>query len=346
MSVQIILGEGDQQVVLSSVAGWGSLTVTDKWDTGGSGPYEATWEMTLPPMRRPKGLDTNVPCVVMVGGCPRFAGRVPDLDWSAGEFSAIGAVRESEEAIALTAAGLTTATPDAAIDAAIARGALTWKRRASLSASTIAADGDETDDQFFIQALLDAWADSVGKRWAVNARREVYAAADPTTPSWFVLPGAGEFGTDTDLMVGKLYARYKKNTTGDLGTVTAGAGLPEVAIDLTGRGTLTQAQAQQVLNGIYTKASKQKNFTNSLELNATQILTPGGLPARPYRVRAGQMMRFLALRDERNGKPYTDIVLGETEWDAEADTVTVTPIDMSNRDLESFVEEAGGSIVS
>lgn len=342
MRPEILLGAGADRVWLSSVAGWGDLHIQTRWAEGGSGPWEATWEMTLPPLYRPRGLTTDIPVAIYVGGEEVFAGRLPDTDWNAGEFSAVGAVREGEEAIALTGGGASTATPNTAIDAAITRGALTWVRRSSISATSVAAT-DETDDLHFIQPLMDAYADGAGLRWGVNARREVFASADPTVPSWYIIPGAGELGTSTDRMVGKLYGRYA-TSSGQPATVTYGTGLPEVPVDLTNRGALSAGQAQSILNGIGSKALATKNFTNGIEVDASQIISPGGTPAALHRIRAGQMVRCLALRDERNGQPWTDFVIGSSDWDVDAGTVSITPIDTEERDLATFVEEAGGSI--
>ncbi|MGH8939217.1 MAG: hypothetical protein ACRDV2_07690, partial [Actinomycetes bacterium] len=168
MRPEILLGTGVNRVWLSDVAGWGGLHIQTRWGEGGSGLWEATWEMTLPPLYRPRGLSTDIPVTIFVGGEEVFAGRLPDTDWNAGEFSALGAVREGEEAIALTGAGVSTATPNTAIDAAITRDALTWVRRVSISATSVAAT-DETDDLHFIQPLMDAYADGAGLRWGVNA---------------------------------------------------------------------------------------------------------------------------------------------------------------------------------
>jgi hypothetical protein len=339
---EILLGAGTNRVWLSDVAGWGSLHIQTRWADGGSGPWEATWEMTLPPLYRPRGLTTDIRTEIYVGGEEVFPGRLPDTDWSAGEFSALGAVREGEEAVAITVAGATTATPNTFIDAGIARGALTWVRRVSISATSV-ADVDQTDGLHFIQPVMDAYADGAGLRWGVNARREVFTAADPTTPTWYIIPGAGELGTSTDRMVGKLYGRWR-NSAGNPATVTSGVGLPEVAVDLTTRGALTSGTAQTVLNGIGAKALATKNFTNGLEVDSSQIISPGGTPAALHRVRAGQMVRCLALRDERNGLPWTDFVIGSTDWDVDAGTIALTPVDAEERDLATFVEEAGGKL--
>jgi hypothetical protein len=339
---EILLGTGNNRVWLSDVAGWGNLHIKTRWGDGGSGPVEATWEMTLPPLYRPRGLTTDIRTEIYVGGEEVFPGRLPDTDWSAGEFSAVGAVREAEEALALNGAGETTATPNTFIDAGISRSALSWVRRVSISAVSV-ADQDITDELHFIQPVMDAYADGAGLRWGVNARREVFTSADPTVPSWYIIPGAGELGTSTDRMVGKLYGRYVPSS-GNPATVTSGVGLPEVPIDLTARGTLSSGSAQTILNGIGSKAIATKNFTNSLEVDSSQIISPGGTPAALHRVRAGQMVRCLALRDERNGLPWTDFVIGDTDWDVDAETIALTPIDAEERDLATFVEEAGGVI--
>jgi hypothetical protein len=342
MRPEILLGTGADRAWLSSIAGWGELHIETRWAEGGSGPWEATWEMTLPPLYRPRGLTTDIPVTIYIGGEEIFSGRLPDTDWDAGEFSALGAVRDGEEALALAWGGATTSTPDTAIDAAILRGSANWVRRVSISATSIAAV-DETDGLHFMQPLMDAYADGAGRRWGVNARREVFASVDPTAPAWYVMPGAGELGTSTDRMVGRLYGRWR-NSSGTLATVTSGSGLPEIAVDLTTRGALTSGQAQSILDGIRSKAISTKNFTNGIEVDSSQITSPGGTPAALHRIKAGQMVRMLALRDERNGLPWTDFVIGSTDWDVDAGTIAITPVDTEERDLASFVEEVGGKL--
>src|SRR5690606_389403 len=102
---------------------------------GVGGPSSLSCRLLLPPGVEPAAVQRDALVEATVGGLPVFAGLVSDVDWATGAITAQGASRDGDEPAALTAAGVPSSTPDEAIDAAIARGAVSWTRPASISAT-------------------------------------------------------------------------------------------------------------------------------------------------------------------------------------------------------------------
>lgn len=330
---------------LSSLGWWGEQTVRHRWPYG---CWETTWSMNLPTYSRPPALVTGANVDVYFGATPIWSGRLAEPNWDSQEFTAVGHVRDGEQALCLTGAGVTTATPDVAIDAAINRGSVRWVRSAPLSNVTF-AEADNTDSLNYLGALLDAWSVEQNKRWAVGADRKVYAAADPTTPTWYVTPGAGVLGVADEDYVTDVYGRYR-STNGAYATARAtdtsqGLGTREVGVDLTPLGRISSTKAQNVVNGILAKSKARTGWTNGVTVTADQVTSPGGIPASLATVTAGQMVRLQGLLDQRGIATYTDIVLGETVWDVDEGTLQLNPVGLAERDLRSIVENAGGQLV-
>jgi len=323
---------------LTNLAWWGDASISHRWPLG---CWEASWSMPLKPYQRFRALRSRAPVEIRIGAAPIWAGSLSEPDWAEGKFTALGACREAEEAACLTAGGLTTSVPDTAVDQAIARGAVSWTRPESLSATAF-GQADGTERLNYLGALLDAWSLEQNVKWAVNARRQVYSAADPTTPMWHITPGAGVLGVTDAAMAGTVYGRYRNSATGSLATVSVGTAAPEVLVDLTRHGRISTTKATNLVTGILNKSGARTGWTNGLTLTPHQIQTAGGVPANLASVQAGQMARIMGLRDERGVAATTDVIAGETIWDVTANELQFNPAELAARDLASVVEEAGG----
>jgi hypothetical protein len=334
MSDEVQVRVGGQ--MLSSIGWWGGLTVTHQWPRG---CWQADWSMALDPLERPPALVQGAPVEVLVAGAVVWAGYLSELNWSDGTFSASGAAREGEETLCLAADGTTSSTPDVVIDAAISRGALSWSRPASLSATALTT-GDDTQELNYVTDLLDTWSTTVGKRWAVNSDRQVYAAADPTSPAYYVAYGAAEFGVADDALVGTLTGGWF-DVNGAPHLTTVGTGRPEVAVNMANLGPIDSTTATNVLTAILAKTGARLAFTNAVTVTAEQVWSSGGASPHLSDVRAGLMFRLLGLEDPRDGSLATDVLMGESVWDVDAATVQLTPIDLAARDLSSIVADAG-----
>lgn len=331
MSPQIRVGG----VMLTS-AWWGGLKVTRQWPRG---CWQADWSMALGPTERPPYMVQGAPVEILVGSLVVFAGYLSELGWDDGTFSASGAAREGEEALCFAADGTTSSTPDVVIDAAIARGVLSWSRPASLS-NVALTNGDDTEQQNYITDLLDTWATAAGKRWAVNADRQVYAATDPTTPAYYIAYGAAEFGVADDALVGTLSGGWF-DANGAPHVTRVGSGRPEVAVNMANLGPITSATATSVLTGILARTGARLAFTSAITVDQSTVTSPGGVHPELWQITSGLMYRAVGLRDPRSGLPYTDVLMGESVWDVDAQSVQLTPIDLAARDLASIVADAG-----
>jgi hypothetical protein len=325
---------------LSSLASWGDLKITHRWPYG---CWALDWGMALKPYQRPIGLKADVPVEARMGSAVIWSGVLVRPDWDAGTFEADGLARQGEETLCLTSDGETTSTPDTAIDAAIARGAVDWIRRSSLSSAAF-ADGGSTADLNYVTALLDAWSSAQGKRWGVNARREVYAVADPTTPSIYIRPGTGVLGVAAEAIAGTVVGAYY-DADHVPHRVSVGSGRPEVGVGLANRGALDSTSATAIITGIRDQLQAVTGWTNGITVTADQVTAPGGEGMALDRVVAGEMSRLLGLRDERGASAQTDIVLGETIWDVTAGTVQCNPVGLSDRSLSGVIEAAGGELL-
>lgn len=332
MSLEIRVGG----TFLSTVAGWGDLTYSHAAD---GGCKEASWQMDLPPTYTNPLLNRGQIVEVKNGEWNAWAGLLtePDMDdsWT---FHAVGLSALGKDYLCFDGSGNTTSTPDTAVDQAISRG-IPWTRPASLSASGFTT-GDSTAAINYVGDLLDAWAPASGKRWGVNADRQVYAVADPTVPTYFATPGSARFGLADDDYASDLYIRYV-TSGGGYATATVGDpvartqfGRREYPVDATSNGLMNATQAQAIGNGLLAKGKARLGYTNGAEFTKYELTTPGGQPACLEMVKGGELVRmFGVLNEQGQPVPYVDWVIGETSYEAGADTIALTPVGLVERNL-------------
>lgn len=353
---------GPGGIWLSSLGDWGDLVVTHRWPLG---PYEMTWGMTGVSglRRRPPQIQTGAVVELFAGSLdPAWVGVLTQPDWSDGTFVAQGDCRVAESIPAMTTGLLTTSVPNAAVDYAIAQGwwpGVTRPGNISSVAYTAGDDGtaDATDDVNMVGALLDSYTADAGLRWAINNYRQVYATTDPTTPMWDIATDTQALGVTSETLAGTVVARYQSSQSGARSSIMVGTQAPVVAVDLTGRGYLTLAQATALCNTILTQAKATIGFTNPITVTPDQI-SHGGVSPHPALVRAGQRIRLLGQRDPRGPGLDTgldlggdlagtlSVVVGESIWTEADNTLTLSPVDTQGKDLASIVEAIGGSLVS
>ncbi len=340
---------------LMTVGAWGDLA----WSTladGGCG--DLSWSMQLPLTSANPLLRMGSYVEVRAGGFPLDAGIMaqPDINtdgdglptWS---FTATGLAKTAAGMICFDGSGNTTSTPDTAIDAAIATG-LRWKRPNSISSAAFtpsAGSGDQTDALNKLTDLLDAWALSQSQRWGVDALGNVYAAADPTTPSWYMTPNSGRFGLADDDYASDIYVRYLTAggtyATAHAGDTVAGGqyGIRQQPVDATSYGVLSSTQANGLAAGALAAGAARLGWTNPVSPNHWQITTPGGTPAPLWMIRGGQMVRLHGVVNEQGQPlPYVDFVIGEANYNAASDAITLSPVGLAARDLTSVIAKAVG----
>lgn len=328
---------------LATIAGYGEL----EWSHAADGGCKAaSWRMSLPLTYSHPALGRGSLVQIKTGPANLWAGKItePDVDddWT---IHAVGLSELSRDFLAEDAAGDTTSKPDTAIDEAISRG-LEWTRPVSLSNSAFAGS-DPTEGINYVGDLLDAWADATGKRWGVNADGQVYAAADPTIPTWYLTPDSGRLGLADDEYASDLHVRYL--ASGGYETVVVSSapavaqrGRREFPVDATALGLLTGVQAALVGNALLDKGKARLGYTNGTEVTRYQLTTPGGTPAPLSFVKGGELIRMHGVTNEQGQPlPYLDWVIGESNYQAEAETITLTPVGLVDRTLSDALTVTG-----
>lgn len=331
-------------VKLETLAPVSGLVISHEWTPNGiGGPVTAEFTMLLPANKRPSWLTKDAPAEIRFGpGLPSLAGAIAEPDWADGSITINAAATEGSSTACLTTAGKTTSIPDTAIDAARARGALSWIRPASIS-TTALTSGDETADLNSISDMASAYCDAnTNARLYVDPWRQILKGTDPTTPELVIVAGAGELAWTTETQADRVIGRWK-DATGKLFTTMVGTGKVEKLVDLTTNGPLTTTSATTILNNILTRASSG-GWTNGLTLSAEQFLGERHLATVADMVGRGVMVRNLGQTDPRPDRipvPYVDFIPERSEWHVADGQIILTPRGMVARDWAAILAEAG-----
>lgn len=331
-------------VWLHTIGPYADLTTSHIWPRGCE---EASWRMD-PSLYHPL-LDRGGPLVeVFDSGIRHWRGFLAESS-TVGEFHANGSWSEATGVYALDASGNATNTVDTAVDQAIARGAVSWTRPASLRSTAWGTP----DEPMLLTDLLDKALASQSKRWWVDPDGALRAAADPTTPTYYVPQAmAGRRMTLADdtyysHLVGQYVATgpvFKTVTVGDA-AAAAWFTYKEAKVDLLGMGVITAGTATTELTNRLALVGPRMGFADNLDLGYGEITTPGGTPVALAMPRActrtgGVMIRLLGVRDRsKPGGIYsvTDIVPSRSVYTDGAATVQLTPMGKAPRELEELL---------
>jgi hypothetical protein len=321
---------------------FGGLVITHQWpDAGIGGPVSAQFSLLLPAAKRPGWLVKGALAEVRFGAMQMLAGSLAEPDWSDGTITIDGAAREGSTTAVLDATGKTSSTPDPVADAAISRGALTWSRPASISATALTT-GDETAKLNSITGLLAAYADESGARLYVDASRQLLKGTDPTAPEVFTVPGAGELAWTTDQQATRIIGRWA-NSSGALSNMVVGSGAIERMVDMTSKGPLDSTRATAILNSILAKSSAG-GWTNGLTLTSGQLLGSVHLATVADAVGRGLMVQLKGQRDPRPDRVqvgYVEFIVERSEWHVADGTITLTPRGMVASDFAALLAAQG-----
>ena len=323
------------------------LVITYEFPTSGiGGPVTADFTMMLPAAKRPGWLAKAAPAEVRFGcGLPLLAGTLAEPDWADGSITITAAAREGGTTACLnTDEATTTSVPDAFIDAAGARGAVSWSRPASISTVAL-TDGDETADLNSVADGVAGFCDAnPGARVYVDPSRRILTTVDPTVPEVFVIPGAGELSWTTESQADRVFGRWVDTSgTGTLHTASVGSGPVEKLVDLTPNGPLTEAAATTILNNILARASAG-GWVNGLTVAAEQLIGTPHLATVADMVGRGLMVRNLGQRDPRPDRlpvGFVDVVVERAEWHVADRQIVFTPRGMVARDWAAILADAG-----
>ncbi|MFJ9387696.1 hypothetical protein ACIRON_02675 [Nocardioides sp. NPDC101246] len=321
-------------VWLSSLGPWGDLQVEDRWPGGN---YEVRCTLDPKVSRRLPAIVNEADVRLTVGG-DRWAGTLTEYDPETGDLVAQGYYRQGDGVPALNSSGMTTTTPNAAIDRAISSGWVNWRRPVSLSSSPYSssdAAGDATAEVNALGSLLDEWAAGSGKRWGVDEQRVVYATADPSEVTHLLIntPAPVQSGQRA---AGTVVARWQ-NSSGAYATTIRGNLRPIVTVDFTNAGPLTSGQVTARCDRILSSSAGAATV-GGFTITRDQIV------GRPHLsiVRAGQRVSLVDQASPDLSALAPSVVLGITVWNVDEDTVECTPVDAPDLDLQSIIEAQGG----
>lgn len=322
-----------------------------KWETEWPfGCTKASWQVAMPPNSSlvnagRVGADVKLydgPILTWGGYLSEF--EFADDVWT---FHASGYYALAEHFLALDATGNPTSIPTTAVVQAIARG---WNvtNLAALSASPLSAT-DETVEFNTVRAVLDELAATLGQRWKVDEARRLTMAADPTTPRWFLDNGDALRATADEDYLTAIYARYVAAVTD--GEPTAWdvesdetPALPnlrrEQPLDLTSLGLTTGAAVAPDVAARLALAGTRHGYTSGLEIPYGDLVVSGGAPVRLGQVKAGEMLRAFNVADPAGVVSLgltQDVVIGRTSYTDGADTLAITPVDLTPRSLSTIL---------
>lgn len=310
---------------------FGDVELIDRWP---GGPFEATFGLALPPGFRHPVLQRGREVVFTDAAARRWGGTIADIDRDTWKITADGYCRQAESTPALTGAGATSAVPDTVIDAAIARGELVgWRRAASYGASPLTT-ATTTDELNTVDTLLTDYAALAGQRWSVDADGYVARATDAVTPTLYLAPGNLDVGVVDDQYATHVFLRYRDAT--NAGAYTTASVVDQVAADsfdpksitesAVDLGPITPTKAVALATALLNRMRPRLGWTESIEINGSQLTDMTGQPADLLSVTAGRVLRIFGSYDEQSGAGVVDAVVGESRYTPGARTITLAPM--------------------
>ena len=318
-----------------------------RFSTSVNGDLAAAWQMQLDPQTDHRAL------------APGRAVRAPfgaDKGWSGilgnprrgdvWQFNAQGAPWLANNYTAMDSGGANTngLKLDHVVDAAISRG-LPWSRPAALPALT---DGTQQDGTARLADVLNTVCDAKGQLWNVSRDGKITAAARPSVAT-YLLQATDTAGGRTVLgFVTDVHVTYWDSTSWTVTTLLRSAssrpyGRFEDVLDLTNLGPITATQAQNHGDNWLAKRSPRLRFTQAFTVTFGQLLTVGGTAVDLATVQAaGSAMRVLLTDpDSAAGElalGSVTVPFGETDYDVDADVLTVTPLDTTPTGLAAVFQ--------
>lgn len=318
-----------------------------QWSTGWPyGCLEASWQMDLTPNTFPKALSKDAHVEIWDGPVRVWAGFIsettPGDSW---EVHAKGWHAAFTNLLCLNALSTApSAVPNVAVPAAITRAGLPVVVGSTLSATSITS-GTETVANNYVLPFLDAYAESLGQRWAVDENYVLTVAADPTEHYYVLNSDTALRASADDDYVTDIYPRFVATvnaTTGDadswglghVGVTAPPAGRRERGMDVTDFGLMTQSASEALAQGQLALNSARMGYTSGFELSAGELLRPGGSPSRPALVKAGRVLRGFTVADASGAVQLgltQDVLIGRTTYTDGAATVSVLPVGLAPR---------------
>lgn len=278
--------------------------------------------------------------------------------WS---LTAYGYGNEASAFSALDGSDNPSSVPNTVLDAAQSNRGMRIERYANtIGASAVGA----ANELLFVSTVASRAAMAASKRWSVDSFGEVSLVSDPTSPVWGARPGSVYMGSPDSDFVSHLAGYYVSAVSGtpsapsawstvwnsDTATADEAAeqyGRREHVVDLTVLGVLSAPAAQALVDARYTMVGARMAWTNSIELDATNLRRLGWGAADPMSMcgtnGAGSMIRVFGAMDSRSRletRTSIDVVLGEVTRIHDERRVVAAPVGIKWRDFQGALEAA------
>lgn len=269
---------------------------------------------------------------VLRGASTVWAGRVASVDRSGWAVQCDGlgglVVQETVKSVG---------TLDAIVDAAIADG-LPLSRPASLSTTPWGKAGTLPTDGTTLDQVLSQVLGSAGKAWQVGIDGKITAAALPTTPTLIVEADTAPpltlnaYATRVTVIydaVGNLTPNAQVTVVNAAAEAKFGRVSRTVNLVYVNPGW-TSSQATGAANALLNRLSPRMTLSGDYTVTDGQVLTASGGPVDLPSLRPGQVARMQLVsfaRDTLAGQQSSvDMLIGATEYDADAGTLTLSPM--------------------
>lgn len=326
---------GGDRVYLGSVGSVQAL----RYSTDVHGDLDATWQMRLDPRVDHRALHPGRTVGIPLGastwqGTLGNPGRGDvwqfnafGLSWSAKTYDAIAPT--TGNALKL----------DEVVDAAISRG---WNvtRPAALPALTAGQQGSGIGK---VADSFNTVCDAKNQLWQITRARQVTAITRPTNTAYLLMANDTAGGRTVGGFVTDVHVTYTDSNSYAATTILRSSasrpyGRFEDPLDITDLGPITATQAQAHGDNWLAKQGARLQFTGAFSIASGQLLNPGGAAVDLGTVQAldGAVRVMLTDPDTAAGELALGAItlpVGETDYDVDSDTLSITPLDISRTGL-------------
>ena len=357
----VLTGTDGVRYPLGNLAEITGLKYSTAWSTlegGGGGCARASWQMALPQSAAPAWLRSGAWVSVTVGPVEVWGGYLSEV--AAGplwEFAAQGPASQARGMMAMGANRMPSSNVRVAVTEAIGMG-LPWSTTlpdaADLpDASLIGGDTEREPAIHRLTELLGAVCETLGLRWAVWSDGILRVAPDPTTPTFLARGLDPVAPTADDAHVTHLHVRYIADMTGNPpeilqygwtvvgdSTVAPSQRVFEIYDLAPTMSEMLEPEAKSIAENRLALIGPRTGWTKALELGVDNLSNIDGVPSHPALLEAGQMLRVSEIYTPEQSVDFlghADIVIAETEFTAETETVRVTPMGMDPRSVRDVL---------
>lgn len=335
--------DGTDRVCLDALGPISALRIS----TSINGDVGVSWEQWLDPKTDHTALTPGRLISVPVSLTSAWQGRMgAPQRGTVWNFAGDGLSTEPARWVALAATDNNATNLNEVVDAAIGRG---WSvtRPASLPALT---DGSQVSGSLKVGEALGQVTQQLNEWWSINRAGQLTAFTLPTALSYILCASdtaggrtATGFVTDVIVLYTDLADFTTKSLTRSNTTARAKYGRIEDIYDLTQFGPISTADAQAAGDNFLSVHAPRLKWTGAFQVTPGQLLNPGGTPVDLGTVQAGALVRvILTDPDTAAGETTTSgpvqIMAGQTDYDVDADVLSLTPLDTSPTGLAAVVK--------